>query len=299
MARTQLDTIIRQPKPANPRFIDLTNRDFERLTVIEYYGVRPGRPAAHYWRCRCSCGGETVVRTCNLTNKTVRSCGCLAAEETRKRSTTHGQAVGGSRTREYRAWAAMKERCGNPTTKAYPKFGGRGVKVCRRWLRFENFLADMGPCPPNHALDRRDDSRGYTKSNCRWATAKEKGRSMRSNRFLTFRGETLCLTDWAERAGLSLPAFRYRLSKNWPLEIILTRKPHAKLTPAEALQRQKCRNKVTTALRNGTLVRPERCSIPGCTNTDVEAHHPSYEIEKALDVVWVCATCHHAKAGPF
>ena len=85
----------------------------------------------------------------------------------------HGGTIDGKKTLAYTSWTAMKLRCLNPNFHAYHRYGGRGIKVCNRWLVFENFLADMGERPSGLTLDRRERDKDYEPSNCRWATRKE------------------------------------------------------------------------------------------------------------------------------
>ncbi len=114
-------------------------------------------------------------------------------------------------TPEYRSWLSMKTRCRNPKAPNFHLYGGRGIAVCKRWLSFESFLADMGYRPPGTSLDRVDNALGYFRENCRWSTAKEQASNRRNNRLITIGYETLTLTEWARRAGISDTAMLYRV----------------------------------------------------------------------------------------
>ena len=86
----------------------------------------------------------------------------------------HGQAKNGQRTPEYKSWKHMKQRCQNPTRKQYKNYGGRGIKVCKRWQDFRNFFADMGKKPgPEYSIDRIDNNGNYEPGNCKWSTPHE------------------------------------------------------------------------------------------------------------------------------
>src|ERR1700740_1627845 len=146
-------------------------------TLIDRIGQRYGRlvvlrrgyrgPSVHnaYWVCLCDCGNETLVQACNLKYGIIRSCGCLN-REVAKQKATHGHTRNGQTTKAYRCWANMLQRCYNPDNGAYENYGGRGIKVCRRWHKFENFLADMGESPRRLTLERKDNEKGYCKANC-------------------------------------------------------------------------------------------------------------------------------------
>jgi hypothetical protein len=114
-------------------------------------------------------------------------------------------------------WRSMINRCENPNHKAWKHYGGRGITVCRRWRKLDNFIADMGPRPQGMTLDRYPDNDGdYKPSNCRWATRSQQSRNRRNNRLLTFNGQTMTMWDWAEKVGMtdSMQLFR-RLKNGW------------------------------------------------------------------------------------
>lgn len=118
----------------------------------------------------------------------------------------------------------MKDRCHNPNSPAFDRYGGRGIRVCERWRdSFANFFTDMGPRPtPKHSLDRIDNSGNYKPENCRWATDVEQAQNMRKNRFLTHDGRTLCASEWARVIGVKPGTLERRLNAGWSVERALT-----------------------------------------------------------------------------
>ncbi len=125
---------------------------------------------------------------------------------------------------EYSIWKDMKRRCSDKRRKSWKNYGGRDIRVCRRWAKsFEHFLADMGPRPSNaHSIDRIDNDGNYTPSNCRWATDLQQARNVRTNKRITYNGCTRCLTEWAEHIGIPPITFwtRYFLL-GWTMERII------------------------------------------------------------------------------
>lgn len=121
----------------------------------------------------------------------------------------------------YVSWASMLNRCRNERTPDFKNYGGRGITVCKRWLRYENFLADMGERLPGQTLERINNDRDYKPSNCRWATKREQARNSRHNTFITFRGRRMLLIDWARELGLKAPTLCFRL-KRWSVKKSLT-----------------------------------------------------------------------------
>lgn len=133
----------------------------------------------------------------------------------------HGQ----SRSRTYRCWLNMLQRCGDPNTGNYSKYGGRGIKVCARWQKFIWFFEDMGHPPTSrHTLDRIESSKGYSKKNCRWADPVEQSNNRPGyNRPITVNGETLNARQWADRTGIPAATIRTRISRGWAPERALSK----------------------------------------------------------------------------
>lgn len=133
--------------------------------------------------------------------------------------TTHGQ----TGSPEYISWMSMRQRCYYKKSGSYSRYGARGIRVCKRWLKFENFLSDMGKKPsPDHSLDRINNSKGYSPSNCKWATRLEQGSNCRNNKLLTFNRKTMCMAQWQRATGISRHAIYYRLKSGWDIERTLT-----------------------------------------------------------------------------
>jgi hypothetical protein len=145
-------------------------------------------------------------------------------------NTQHGHSKHGDRGRTptYNSWHAMWRRTTNPRHHAWRNYGGRGIKVCVRWLSFEAFLFDMGERPRGTTLDRFPDRNGaYKPSNCRWATVEEQANNRRTARLLTVRGKTLSLTEWSRINGVRPDTMHKRLEAGWSAERTVTEKTHA------------------------------------------------------------------------
>ena len=218
------------------RGFDLTGRRFGRLVVLRLVGRTKAR--ALLWECRCDCGASSVVRAGGLLNGGTQSCGCLQREKSAAAKLTHGLA----RTPEYKVWDHMRQRCENPKHKGFANYGARGIRVCERWRKFENFIADMGERPsPKHTIERADNDGDYEPGNCRWGTWREQSRNKRTNRLITANGITKPLTTWAEELGVPPTTLFERLRRGWTHERVVNvathlRHPSAKLTDAQAAQ---------------------------------------------------------------
>lgn len=102
---------------------------------------------------------------------------------------------------EYHTWRNMKTRCTNPKANNYPRYGGRGIRVCARWESFANFIEDMGLRPPGHSIDRIDSDGDYSPENCRWATAEAQQNNKRNNVYHNYGGEKLTVPQIARKVG--------------------------------------------------------------------------------------------------
>lgn len=177
-------------------------------------------------RFRCDCGVEKEARISSIAKGSTRSCGCLqreVASRLAKETTTHGRAAKGHSDRTYKSWTSMIERCTNQNAINWDLYGGRGIEISPRWREsFENFLEDMGERPHGHSLDRKNNSLGYSKENCQWATPTQQGRNNRRNYMMTFNGETLCLAEWSERLKIDRHTIRMRIKYGWTVERALS-----------------------------------------------------------------------------
>jgi hypothetical protein len=127
-----------------------------------------------------------------------------------------------SKEPEYQSWRNMMKRCFDPDSQSYEDYGKRGIRVCVRWLNYENFYADMGPRPsPSHTLEREDNDGNYEPGNCRWATRKEQARNRRSSVLLTYQDKQQTVAAWAEELGIGYQTLLKRL-KNRPVEEAFT-----------------------------------------------------------------------------
>lgn len=181
---------------------------FSQLTVTEVLAsVGEGKNKRQHYICLCSCGNLTKVRRDSLTSGHTTSCGCFAVSQTIKRSKKHG----GCGTPEYQAWINIRKRCYWEKHDHFAYYGGRGIKVCDKWLKsFANFLNDVGYRPSNeHSIERIDFNGDYEPSNVRWATQLEQARNKSNNRLIEYNGVTRCLAEWAELYEINSSKIHY------------------------------------------------------------------------------------------
>lgn len=179
---------------------------FGKLIVIESsIPIQDGNQRTLASKCQCECGNVIVMRNYVLRRPRTRSCGC-----TRK----HGAARrGANQMRTYALWRNMITRC-----RREPRYAN--VSICEAWATsFENFLADMGECPDGLSLDRINNNGNYEPGNCRWADATTQNNNKRSNRKITFNGETRTVQEWMRYHGLDSTTFYRRLKLGWTEEM--------------------------------------------------------------------------------
>lgn len=179
---------------------NLTGKTFGRLTVVRYlYSDKHNR---RNYECCCHCGENTITTGIALRSGKTKSCGCLLKEYyANGASATHKQ----SKTRLYRVWASMKDRCTNSGTVGYKNYGGRGITVCDEWLKsFESFYvwAISNGYKDGLTLDREDNDGNYDPSNCRWATHQAQCNNTRRTRRITANGATMSVAQWARKFGI-------------------------------------------------------------------------------------------------
>lgn len=194
---------------------DLIGQRFNHLVVIERDFNSPYKGT--YWKCLCDCGNITSVKSTNLRNDLVKSCGCLVHE---KHNTHHL-----SQEPLYRLWNSIKRRCYDEKHKAYKYYGRRGITMCPEWLDFETFYkwANENGYKRGLSIDRRDNQKGYNPDNCKWVSAKVQANNRRSCRMYSYNGKTQNLTQWCEELNLNYKRVYSRLNKyHWDFKKAIT-----------------------------------------------------------------------------
>lgn len=189
------------------KFIDRTGLRYGMLTVVARKEAGPASNGRRVqWVCLCDCGSHCVTTGHALAAGHTTSCGCYQRESTSLRARTHGK----SRSATHNSWRAMKERCLNPANLKFPEYGGRGIKVCERWMKYEGFAADMGDRPAKMTLDRINPNGNYEPSNCRWASAKTQAENRRGIGRM-WKGTVRTIADIARLEGLPRTSLQKRV----------------------------------------------------------------------------------------
>ncbi len=195
------------------RLKDLTGQQFGHWTVLSYIGPAPG---SMMWLCRCQCGVERAVSAGNMKAGKSISCGCIQAKTTSQRLFKHGQ----SSHPIYTSWAGLKSRCLNENDVDFSHYGGRGIRVCDRWLEdFWHFWSDMAAeWRPGLSVERKDVNGNYEPKNCCWATQSRQMRNTRRTIMLDTPWGKMSVTDAAEKAGIKPAILRQRIYKGFMLD---------------------------------------------------------------------------------
>lgn len=193
--------------------MSLEGKTFGRLTVLE--AMDDLNNSRTKWKCLCSCGRFSYPNANGLKRGISKSCGCMRRESMAKAGRARRK-HGGFGTPTYGSWSAMKSRCYNKKATGYENYGGRGIRVCVRWLNsFEAFLEDMGERPSlDHTLDRLDVDGDYEPSNCKWSTMEEQNQNKRSVTIYEIDGLRLTMPQVAKRYDIPLQTLYSRLIRD-------------------------------------------------------------------------------------
>jgi hypothetical protein len=207
------------------KFIDLKDKRFGKLLVLSLRDKNIN--GAITWLCLCDCGNQKIICGTSLRIGKTKSCGCVGLQKLeigRMNSVTHGHRRNGHTSKIYYIWAGIIQRCTNQNYKYYKDYGGRGIRVCERWLKFENFYKDVGDPPEKLTIDRINNDGDYEPSNWRWATQKDQCRNQRTNLIITYNNQGKCLSEWAEIYGIKYGTLWNRVVKlKWDFEKAIRR----------------------------------------------------------------------------
>ncbi len=191
---------------------DLSGQRYSALVCLHPVEIKKNSHIMYV--CRCDCGNEKTISSSNLRSGHTQSCGCLLANVVSATNKSHSK----SRTRIYRVWTQMMQRCYKEYAPNYKWYGGSGVTVDPAWHSFEQFYADMGDPPPGMTLERKRHDGPYSMENCRWATRQEQAENKRNSVHITYRGETKTLTAWERELGVRKDFFGKRLRRGLSVE---------------------------------------------------------------------------------
>jgi hypothetical protein len=194
---------------------DITGMKLFSLTAISYAGS-DGKKSL--WLFRCDCGKEFIMPATEFLKERQKSCGCQKLALISKANSTHRMSTHPA----YFVWRSMKDRCTLPTHQAWENYGGRGIRVCQRWLdSFEAFWEDMGPTYKRGlTLDRKNVNGNYTPENCRWVSMKTQGRNKRNNQIINTQWGRITISEASEISGIGVTTLCYRLAAGWPENLL-------------------------------------------------------------------------------
>ena len=199
------------------RKYDLLGQRFGRLTVL---GSARKPNGTWVWRCQCECGNEAMVPSSDLRSGKTQSCGCGAGR------CTHGLSRGpdGKHTALYKVWTQMRQRCLNPSNRSYPRYGGRGIRVCDEWQDYSVFhaWALSNGYEQGLTIERMDNDAGYCPENCTWIPLSQQALNLAKSRRVTHKGTTRHLREWGRVTGINARTIAGRIDSGWPIDKALT-----------------------------------------------------------------------------
>lgn len=212
------------------QFIDLTGKRFGKLTITKYYGS-DGHHS--WWEFKCDCGdtgyrSQNSLRAANASSiQSCRVCNIALVQSMAKASVTHGATVGRKIPQVYYVWQMMCRRCDSPSVESYPRYGGRGIRVCERMRTFVGFSEVMGERPDGMMIERVNNDGNYSCGTCdecqsgrwtmnvRWATPTEQGANKSTNRWIEHDGVRKTLIQWSRHLKMCKATLAQRLNKGW------------------------------------------------------------------------------------
>lgn len=195
-----------------------------KLTVVTLF--REARPSGFGFRymakCDCDCGGSISVERGNVSRGRLGGCSDCTNNAVKSHEKANKSRSDGGKA--YYTWQAMKRRCQNKKDSRYLDYGGRGIDVSDEWQSYDNFIFDMGEPPTKeHSIDRVDNSKGYSKENCKWASRCEQANNKRNNKNITAFGKTMTQQQWSRETGIKRETIAMRLKRGWPPERAVTK----------------------------------------------------------------------------
>jgi len=203
------------------KLLDITKQKFNRLTAIKF--DHTGKYGEHFWLFCCECGRKKIIVKRSVISGKTQSCGCLHKERVKVLGLKNGTHKL-SKSRFYRIWFEMKKRCNKKNHISYKNYGGKGIRVCSRWVKFEGFRDDMYRGYIEHvkkygekntSIDRVNNSQDYCKYNVKWSTRIEQSNNTNRNFRIKFNGHIKTLSEWAREYQLKPHTLRRRIVSGW------------------------------------------------------------------------------------
>lgn len=197
---------------------NLINQKFGKLTVLER--AQNDKYNHSQWICKCSCGQIVVVRGTRLKSGITKSCGCLKIEK-HPTNIKHNK----YKTRLYRIWGSMKQRCYNPNFKKRKSYLDKGITICEEWkndfMTFYNWAIKNG-YENNLSIDRIDNSKGYYPENCRWATITQQNNNRTNSKKIEYNGKVYTVKELSKIFDINKATLNSRINRGWDIEKALT-----------------------------------------------------------------------------